>query len=170
MASDMLTEWLVVLFGWLLVNCLKEWVQLLVCRGMVRMRWCDVEEKKRKRSEEKKRLYARGGTQSGSDGEHVQAGTCRHQVVDEGRHVKVKPSWLARMAVTHSPSSLKKASDRMSATAKRTSSSKQVRLPAALDVLLKSLELHNCIERCGVTFQPDTILTPESYHGMPASV
>lgn len=40
--------------------------------------WCDVGEKKRKRSGEKKRLYARGGTQSGSHGEHVQAGT-RHR-------------------------------------------------------------------------------------------
>ena len=42
-------------------------------------RWCDVEEEKRKRSGEKKRLYARAGTQSGSHGEHVQAGT-RHQL------------------------------------------------------------------------------------------
>lgn len=57
MASDMLTEWLVVLFVWLL-SCVKEWVQLLlVLRGMVRMWWCDVEEKRRKRSgEEEKAL------------------------------------------------------------------------------------------------------------------
>jgi hypothetical protein len=39
------------------------------------MWWRDVEEKKRKRSGEKKRLYARAGTQSGNYGEHVQAGT-----------------------------------------------------------------------------------------------
>lgn len=44
-------------------------------------RWCDVGKKKRKRSGEKKRLYARGGTQPGSHGEHVQAGT-RHRVVE----------------------------------------------------------------------------------------
>jgi hypothetical protein len=47
---------------------------------MVRMWWCDVEEEKRKRSEEKKRLYARGGTQSGSRGERVQAGS-RHRII-----------------------------------------------------------------------------------------
>jgi len=52
------------------------------------MWWCDVEEKKRKRSGEKKRLYARAGAQSGSHGAQVQAGT-RHQLVGEGRHVKL---------------------------------------------------------------------------------
>ena len=50
--------------------------------------WCDVEEEKRKRSGEKKRLYARAGTQSGSHGAHVQAGT-RHHLAGEGRHVKL---------------------------------------------------------------------------------
>ena len=51
-------------------------------------RWFDVGERKRKRSGEKKRLYARAGAQSGSHGAQVQAGT-RHQLVGEGRHVKL---------------------------------------------------------------------------------
>lgn len=62
------------------------------------MWWCDVGEKKRKRSGEKKRLYARGDTQSGSHGAQVQAGT-RHQLVGEGRHVKL--SSLERQSLTH---------------------------------------------------------------------
>ena len=51
-------------------------------------RWCGVGEKKRKRSGEKERLYARAGTQSGSHGAQVQAGT-RHHLDGEGRHVKL---------------------------------------------------------------------------------
>ena len=51
-------------------------------------RWCDVGKKKRKRSGEKKRLYARAGSQSGSNGVHLQAGT-RHHLAGEGRHVKL---------------------------------------------------------------------------------
>ena len=62
------------------------------------MWWCDVEGKKRKRSGEKKRLYARGGTQSGSHGAQVQAGT-RHQLIGEGRHVKL--SSLEWQSLTH---------------------------------------------------------------------
>ena len=65
---------------------------------MVRMWWCDVEEKKRERSGEKKRLYARAGAQSGSHGAQVQAGT-RHQLIGEGRHVKL--SSLEWQSLTH---------------------------------------------------------------------
>lgn len=53
--------------------------------------WCDVGEKKRKRSGEKKTLYARAGSQPGSHGAHVQAGTRHHLVGDgEGQHVKLR--------------------------------------------------------------------------------
>lgn len=86
MASDMLTEWLLV-FVWLIGELFER---VGAVAGSQRngsggvWRWCDVIEEKRKRSEEKKRLYARGGTQSGSHGEHVQAGT-RHRMVCERR-------------------------------------------------------------------------------------
>lgn len=82
-------------------------------------RWCDVEEEKRKRSGEKKRLYARAGTQSGSDGEHVQAGT-RHQLVGGGRRVKLSSLEWQSLSFKLTQVSLEKACDCMSAVTRRT--------------------------------------------------
>jgi hypothetical protein len=122
LASDMLTEWFVCLVC-LVVGELFERVGAVV--GLLRNGsdgvwwWCDVGEKKRKRSGEKKRLYARAGTQSGSHGGHVQAGTRRHQLVGEGRHVKLSSVEWQSLTFKLTQTSVKKACDRVSAVAKR---------------------------------------------------